>query len=76
MFSCNYNCLGMSQWANIRNVNSLVVKHYVDSKNDNLAYEFLKPEYPFKFNTLMWCHNSVYDELSTPEYIVSKRVVH
>ena len=46
-FSCNYRCLGMSQWANIRNVNSLVVKHYVESKKDNLAYGFLKPEYPF-----------------------------
>ena len=32
MFSCNYHCLGMSQWAKIRSVNSLVVKHYVESK--------------------------------------------
>ena len=47
MFSCYYHCLGMSQWANIRNVNSLVVKHYVESKKDTLAYGFLKPEYPF-----------------------------
>ena len=32
MFSCNYHCLGMSQWANIWNVNSFVVKHYVGPK--------------------------------------------
>ena len=37
MFSCNYNCLGMSQWANIRNVNSLVVKHCVESKKRQLC---------------------------------------
>ena len=45
MFSCNYNCFGMSQWANIRNMNSLAVKHYVESKKDNLAYGFLNPEW-------------------------------
>ena len=50
MFSCNHHCLGMSQWANIQNVNSLVAKHYVESQKDNFAYEFLKPEYPFKNN--------------------------
>ena len=52
MFSCNYHCLGMRQWANIWNVNSLVVKHYVESKKDNLAYGFLKPEYPFKLREM------------------------
>ena len=48
MFSCNYYCLGMSQRANIRNMNSLVVKHYVEYKKDNIEYGFLKPEYSFK----------------------------
>ena len=45
MFSCNYYYLGISQWANIRKVNSLVVKHMLNPKEDNLAYGFLKPEY-------------------------------
>ena len=40
----------LSQWANIRNMNSLVVKHYVESKKDKLEYRFLKPEFPFKFS--------------------------
>ena len=48
MFSCNYHSLGMSQWAKIRNVNSLVVKNYDEFKKYNLGNGFLKPEYPFK----------------------------
>ena len=36
-----------------RNVNSLVVKHYVESKKkDNLAYGFLKSEYPLNVKNL------------------------
>ena len=38
----------MSQRANIWNVNSHVVKDYVESKIDNLENEFLKLEYPLK----------------------------
>ena len=53
MFSCNYHCLGMSQWANIRNANSLVVKPYVESKQRQ-PYGFLKPEYPFKYVSYHW----------------------
>mgnify|MGYP001801747997 CR=1 FL=1 len=48
MFSRNEHCLGVSQWANIRNVKSHVVKHYVECKQDNHENGYLKPEYPFK----------------------------
>ena len=52
MLSCNYHRLGMSQTANIRDVNSHVVKNYAESKRDNLENRFLKPEYPFKVTGL------------------------
>ena len=44
-----YHYLGMSQRANIRNVNSFVVQDSVEYKKDNLDDRFLKPEFPFKF---------------------------
>ena len=44
--------LGMNQRANIRNVNSNVVKDFFESEKDNLENGFLKPEYPFKVKTL------------------------
>ena len=44
----------MGQRANIWNVNSLVVKDYVESKKDNLENGFWKPEYPFKLMLWIW----------------------
>ena len=63
MFFCNYHCLGMSQGANIRNVNSLVVKHYVEFKKDNLAYGFLKPKYPFNYYICQQINDVMYNGL-------------
>ena len=46
--------------ANIRNVNSHVVKNYVESKKYNLEYRFLKPKYPFKINAILQDSNGAF----------------
>ena len=74
MFSCSYHCWGMSQWANIRNVNSLVIKHYVESKTRQPLIRILKPEYPFKLidqdiGTLSWCKG-------LSNYIICNSILH
>ena len=50
IFSFIYHYIEISQRANIRNVNSYVIKDYVESKKSNLETRFLKPEYPFSNN--------------------------
>ena len=55
----------MSQRANIRMVNSHVVKDYVEYKKDKLEHGFLKPEYPFKYLGLCFAalHTSIFSSL-------------